>query len=163
MVGVQVYDDNTFGGNSSLGYMKIKLNELLEANAKQLDWFPLNGAKSGRVRISAEWKPVLMVGAINGAGSYTAPIGVIRLWFKRGIDLKNVEALTGGKSDPYVRCLRSGIVIGRTLVVDNNLDPEWDEIVYVQVHASKETFTLEVMDYQHQGPLFRSHRCRSLD
>lgn len=49
--------------------------------------------------------------------------------FKRARDLKNVEALTGGKSDPYVRVLRSGIVTGRTLVINNNLDPEWDEYV----------------------------------
>lgn len=80
MIGISVWDDNTFGGNDSLGQIKVKLPELLEAKAKQLDWFPLSGAKSGRVRISAEWKPILMVGAINGANSYTPPIGVIRLW-----------------------------------------------------------------------------------
>lgn len=127
MIGVSVCDSNTFGPNSVLGRVKVKLTDLLEANSKQLDWFPLDGASSGRVRLTAEWKPVLMVGSINGAGAYTPPIGVIRIWFKRARDLKNVEALTGGKSDPYVRVSRSGIVVGRTLVINNNLDPEWDE------------------------------------
>lgn len=47
--------------------------------------------------------------------------------FKRAKDLKNVEALTGGKSDPYARVLHAGIVVARTLVIDNNLNPEWDE------------------------------------
>lgn len=41
--------------------------------------------------------------------------------------MKNVEALTGGKSDPYVRVLNAGIVLARSLIVNNNLDPEWDE------------------------------------
>lgn len=184
MIGISVWDDNSFGGNDSLGQIKVSLKELLEAKAKQLDWFPLSGAKSGRLRISAEWKPILMVGSMNGATSYTPPIGVIRLWsvsvleiqnhfadylfrFKRARDLKNVEALTGGKSDPYVRILRSGIVCGRTLVTNNNLDPEFDEsvplflhliriadcylphrIVYVQVHSTSNTYTLDVMDYE---------------
>ena len=80
VIGVSVWDDNSFGGNDALGKIKVKLTELLDAKAKQLDWFPLNEAKSGRVRITAEWKPILMVGSMNGAGSYTPPIGVIRLW-----------------------------------------------------------------------------------
>jgi hypothetical protein len=49
--------------------------------------------------------------------------------FKRAIDLKNVEAMTGGKSDPYVRVLSSGIILARTKIIDNNLDPVWDESV----------------------------------
>lgn len=66
--------------------------------------------------MTAEWKPVLMTGAINGAGTFTPPIGVVRVLFKGARDLKNVEALTGGKSDPYARVLHGGIVIARTQV-----------------------------------------------
>jgi Ca2+-dependent lipid-binding protein len=71
--------------------------------------------------------------------------------FKRGRDIKNVELFTQGKSDPYVRVLSNGIIVGRTLVINNDLDPEWDEIIYVEVHSAKDLFTLEVMDYQHQS------------
>lgn len=78
VIGVAVWDDNGMTPDTLLGYVKVKLSDLLAANAKEQDWFPLNGAKSGRVRLSAEWKPVLMIGSINGAGSYTAPIGVLR-------------------------------------------------------------------------------------
>ena len=38
---------------------------------------------------------------------------------KRGIDLKNVEAATMGKSDPYICIMQSGITLSRTLVVNN--------------------------------------------
>ncbi|KAH9818867.1 C2 domain-containing protein [Melampsora americana] len=147
---VKMYDERV-GEDASIGYLSVKLDDLLEATSgdQKNDWFPLNTSKTGRVRLSATWKGVLMAGAINGAGAYTPPIGVLKFWFKRAEDLKNVEALTGGKSDPYVRVMRSGIVLSRTQIHNNNLDPEFDEIVYVPVHSMKDNFRLEVMDYQH--------------
>ncbi|BGP49470.1 Tricalbin-2 [Rhodotorula kratochvilovae] len=147
-IGLQVLDDNTLVSDSKLGNCSVRLNDILEANAQGNDWFPLSNARSGKVRITAEWKPVLMAGAINGAGAYTAPLGVVRLYFKRSTDLKNVEAPLG-KSDPYVRVVSRGLVVARTVVHDNDLDPVYDEIVYVQVHSPKDSFTIEVMDYQH--------------
>lgn len=45
--------------------------------------------------------------------------------------------------------MSNGIIVGRTLVFNNDLDPEWDEIIYVEVHNAKDRLTLEVMDYQH--------------
>lgn len=146
---VKMYDERV-GEDASIGYVNVKLNDLLEATSgdHKNDWFPLNTSKTGRVRLSATWKGVLMAGAINGAGAYTPPIGVLKFWFKKAEDLKNVEALTGGKSDPYVRVMRSGIVLSRTQIHNSNLDPEFDEIVYVPVHSMKDNFRLEVMDYQ---------------
>lgn len=116
VISIQVMDDNKLLDDSKLGNVSVKLTDILDANAKGQDWFPLSNAKSGRIRLSAVWKPVLMAGAINGAGVYTPPIGVIRVHFKSAQDLKNVEALTGGRSDPYARVLRSGIVVTRTQV-----------------------------------------------
>ncbi|BGP71461.1 Tricalbin-2 [Rhodotorula toruloides] len=149
VIGVEVVDDNSIRSDTKLGFCKVRLVDILEANSKGNDWFPLSNARSGKVRITAEWKPVLMAGAINGAGAYTAPLGVVRFWFKRSRDLKNVEAFTGGKSDPYARILSKGLVVARTMVHDNNLDPEYDEIVYVQVHSPRDSFVIEVMDYNH--------------
>ncbi|GEM08900.1 tricalbin [Rhodotorula toruloides] len=149
VIGVEIVDDNSIRSDTKLGFCKVRLVDIFEANSKGNDWFPLSNARSGKVRITAEWKPVLMAGAINGAGAYTAPLGVIRFWFKRSRDLKNVESFTGGKSDPYARILSKGLVVARTMVQDNNLDPEYDEIVYVQVHSPRDTFVIEVMDYNH--------------
>jgi Ca2+-dependent lipid-binding protein len=41
------------------------------------------------------------------------------------------------------------------MVVNNNLNPEWDEIVYVPVHNFKEKLVLEAMDYQVRNTLRR--------
>ena len=116
VIGVQIIDERGF--DSAIGQMSIKLQDLLDSLTKEIDWFPLNQSR-GKVRMTATWKSVMMAGAVNGAGGYTKPIGVLRLWFKRGEDLKNVEALTGGKSDPYVRVLNGGVVLAKTLVINN--------------------------------------------
>lgn len=129
--------------------MTIRLKDLLAAREKQQDWFPLSGCKSGKVRVSAEWKPINMAGSLQGAGSYSPPIGIVRLWIKRAKDVKNVEATLGGKSDPYVRVMLNAVPMARTEVQNNNLNPEWDQIVYVPVHSLRETLYLECMDYQH--------------
>src|SRR5436305_2398004 len=73
----------------------------------------------------------------------------MRLYFKNARDLRNVETM--GKSDPYVRVLLSGIEKARTVTFQNNLNPEWDEVLYVPVHAGREKLTLEVMDAEVLG------------
>jgi Ca2+-dependent lipid-binding protein len=73
----------------------------------------------------------------------------MRLHFQSARDLRNVEKL--GKSDPYVRVLLSGIEKGRTVTFKNNLNPDWDEVIYVPVHTVREKLTLEVMDEENLG------------
>jgi len=68
----------------------------------------------------------------------------MRFHFKNARDLRNLETL--GKSDPYVRVLLSGIPKGKTVTFKNNLNPDWDEVIYVPVHSTREKLTLEVMD-----------------
>ncbi|QRV76177.1 C2 domain-containing protein [Ceratobasidium sp. AG-Ba] len=149
VVTLKIIDDRDFLKDPVVGYMNIRLKDLLEAREKQQDWFPLSGCKSGKVRLSADWKPLNMAGSMQGADSYSPPIGIIRLWIKRAKDVKNVEASLGGKSDPYVRVMLNAVTMARTEVKNNNLNPEWDQIVYVPVHSLRETLYLECMDYQH--------------
>ncbi|KAG9104760.1 hypothetical protein FRC06_011242 [Ceratobasidium sp. 370] len=149
VVTIKVIDDRDFLKDPVVGFMTIRLKDLLEAREKQQDWFPLSGCKSGKLRVSADWKPLNMAGSMQGAGSYSPPIGIVRLWIKRAKDVKNVEASLGGKSDPYVRVMLNAVTMARTEVQNNNLNPEWDQIVYVPVHNLRETLYLECMDYQH--------------
>ncbi|KDN50305.1 hypothetical protein RSAG8_01641, partial [Rhizoctonia solani AG-8 WAC10335] len=149
VVTVKVIDDRDFLKDPVIGYMNVRLKDILAAREKQQDWFPLSGCKSGKVRISADWKPLNMAGSMQGAGSYSPPIGIVRLWIKCAKDVKNVEATLGGKSDPYVRVMLNAVTMARTEVKNNNLNPEWDQIVYVSVHSLRETLYLECMDYQH--------------
>ncbi|EJD04407.1 tricalbin [Fomitiporia mediterranea MF3/22] len=148
VITVKVVDDRDFLKDPMLGYLSIKLEDLLEAKKTARDWWPLSGCRSGRMRMSAEWKPLNMAGSLHGADRYVPPIGIVRLWMQKATDVKNVEAALGGKSDPYVRVLVNNITMGRTEVINNNLNPEWDQIIYIPVHSVKETMLLECMDYQ---------------
>lgn len=137
VIGFKVSDNKGFAADPTIGFLNVRLVDILEASKKQQDWFPLSGCSSGRLRLSASFRPVAMPGGLGtSANDFRPPIGVIRFHIRKAIDLKNVEGLTGGKSDPYVRIIRGGIVAARTLVINNNLDPEFDEIIYAPVHRS---------------------------
>lgn len=145
---VKVIDEREILKDPVIGFLKVPLDDLLAAKTQQRDWFPLSGCNSGKLRMTVEWKPLAMAGSVQGAAGYTPPIGVVRLWIKKATDVKNVEATLGGKSDPYVRVQMHGIILARTEVINNNLNPEWDAIIYVPVHAVSDTMVLETMDYQ---------------
>lgn len=109
----------------------------------------LAGAQSGRAKLTLQWKPVALTGVGAGTGGYVTPIGVMRFYFKNAKDLRNLETL--GKSDPYVRVLLSGIEKARTVTFQNNLNPEFDEVIYVPVHSTREKLIIEVMDQENLG------------
>jgi len=98
IITVKVVDDRDFLKDPVIGYMSIKLVDLIEAKKTEArDWFPLSGCRQGKVRVSAEWKPIAMEGAVHGSGMYCPPIGVVRLVIEKATDVKNVEAMLGGK------------------------------------------------------------------
>ncbi len=141
---VKVIDDRDFRKDPVVGYLTIRLNDLLEAKKPApgesvRDWWPLSG----------EWKPLDMAGSLYGAAKYQPPIGVVRMLIKKAVDVKNVEGGLGGKSDPYIRVLVQNTTKARTEVMNNNLNPVWDQYVYIPVHSLKENMFLECMDYQH--------------
>ncbi|KAG6866873.1 hypothetical protein C0991_008810 [Blastosporella zonata] len=133
---VKVIDDRDILTDPIIGYMSIKLTDLLNSTGEAgRDWFPLSACQSGKIRVSAQWKPLNMAGSLHGAEQYTPPIGVVRLLLNKATDVKNVEATLGGKSDPYVRVLLNGDVKARTEVVNN-------------IHSLRQSLLLDVMDYQ---------------
>jgi Ca2+-dependent lipid-binding protein len=98
IITVRVIDDRDFLKDPNLGYLSVRLQDLLDARKEaDRDWWQLSGCKSGRVRLTAEWKPLNMAGGLYGAHQYTPPIGAVRLWLKNATDVKNVEAALGGK------------------------------------------------------------------
>jgi Ca2+-dependent lipid-binding protein len=151
VITLQVINGKDFAPDPRLGNLTVKLVDLLEAGARGQDWFPLQNSRAGKIRLSAIWKPVAMTGALDGAATYTPPIGIMKIWLKKAVDVKNVEAALGGKSDPYVRVMGANRTFARTEVIQNSLNPEWDQIVYVPVHHLKISYILELMDYQNIG------------
>ena len=116
---------------------------------KGQEWFNLSGTKIGRAKLQLEWKPVALKGVAGGSGGYITPIGVMRIHCQGARDLRNLETI--GKSDPYARVTLSGIEKGRTVTFQNNLNPDWDEVIYVPMHSANERLTLEVMDTEKLG------------
>ncbi|RMZ68452.1 membrane bound c2 domain [Pyrenophora seminiperda CCB06] len=147
-LGLVIKDDRDLAADPILGTYQITLDDMLELMAKGHEWYNLAGTQSGRVKMRLDWKPVALKGAVT-SGGYLTPIGVMRLHFQSARGLRNLEAL--GKSDPYVRVLLSGVEKGRTVVFKNDLDPDWDEVIYVPVHSVRERLTLEVMDDENLG------------
>lgn len=148
-LGVVLKDDRELGTDPILGTYQIKLDDMMQLMDKGQEWYSLAGAKTGRAKLMIQWKPVALKGAIGGSGGYIKPIGVLRLHFQNARDLRNLE--TVGRSDPYVRVLLSGIEKGRTVTFQNNLNPDWDEVIYVPIHSVREKLTLEVMDQESLG------------
>lgn len=148
-LGLVIKDDRDLASDPIVGTYQIGLDDMLELMAKGQEWYNLAGVQTGRAKMKLEWKPVALKGNLGGSGGYLTPIGVIRLHFQSARDLRNVETM--GKSDPYVRVLLSGVEKGRTVTFKNNLNPDWDEVVYVPVHTTREKLTLEVMDEEHLG------------
>lgn len=145
-LGLVIKDDRDLSADPLLGTYQIKLNDMLNLMEKGQEWYSLAGAKSGRVKFTVQWKPVALSGVGAGTGGYITPIGVMRFHFKNARDLRNLETL--GKSDPYVRVLLSGIEKARTVTFQNNLNPDFDEVIYIPVHSTREKLTLEVMDQE---------------
>lgn len=145
-LGVVIKDDRELTADPILGTYQIKLDDMLQLMEKGQEWYHLTGVKQGRAKLTLKWKPVALTGVGVGTGGYVTPIGVMRFHFKNARDLRNLETL--GKSDPYVRVLLSGIEKGRTVTFQNNLNPDWDEVIYVPVHSTREILTLEVMDQE---------------
>ena len=145
-LGVVLKDDRDISADPEIGKYQIRFDDMLEMMAKGQEWYNLMGTKTGRVKLMCTWKPVALTGTLSGSGGYVKPVGVMRLHFVNARELRNLEKM--GKSDPYVRVLLSGIEKGRTVTFQNNLNPDWDEVIYVPVHSTREKLTLEVMDQE---------------
>jgi Ca2+-dependent lipid-binding protein len=91
----KVVDDRDFLTDPVLGYVAINLVDLLQSKDQaSKDWFPLGGCRSGKVRLSAEWKPLNMAGSLHGSEQYMPPIGVVKLVIDKAVDVKYVSFAT---------------------------------------------------------------------
>ncbi|KAI7866079.1 C2 domain-containing protein [Spinellus fusiger] len=151
-VRIEIKDSISFAEDAILGVWTGYLVDIMQEQEHSSYWWDLkNGAKEGgRLRFSVQWKSVVMTelsGATYGQGYSEMPLGLVRLSLWQATDLRNVEAATGSKSDPYIRVMSGTQIRARTEVVDNNLNPEWGEFCYIPIHSIKEDLVLEAMDW----------------
>ncbi|KAK7528268.1 uncharacterized protein IWZ02DRAFT_4294 [Phyllosticta citriasiana] len=148
-LGLVIKDDRDLAADPILGKYQIKLEDMMRMMDEGKDWFSLAGAKSGRVKMNLQWKPVDLKGSLGDSAGYLKPVGVMRIHILNARDLRNVETM--GKSDPYIRALLSGIQVTRTVTFQNNLNPDFDEVLYVPVHSDRQVIVLECMDEEGFG------------
>ncbi|KAI9743091.1 MAG: hypothetical protein M1818_003386 [Claussenomyces sp. TS43310] len=144
--GLVIKDDRGLSADPIVGSYQIKVDDMISLMGKGQEWYNLANSKSGRVKMTLQWKPVALTGVGTGSGGYVTPIGVIRVHLKNARNIRNVETM--GKSDPYVRVLLSGVEKGRTVTFQSNLNPDWNEVLYVPVANSRQKLILEVMDQE---------------
>ncbi|KAI1318055.1 hypothetical protein EDD11_007289 [Mortierella claussenii] len=130
-----------------IGSYSVAASKMLQDTENKVEWAPLKGGEgTGKIKLVAEWKPILMGEGLNPSVHKPA-FGVLRVEMLAGRNLRNVEI--GSNSDPYVTILaEGGAGRGRTKTIENNLNPVWDEIHYVAVNSRKQVFDFEVMDFQ---------------
>lgn len=149
-LGLVIKDDRGLSGDPIIGTYQIKLDDMMDLMAKGQEWYNLAGVKAGgRTKMTLQWKPVALSGPLGGSGGYVNPIGVLRLHLRSATDLRNLETM--GKSDPYARVMVSGIMKARTVTFKSNLNPEWDELIYIPVHSTRERLSIEIMDEEKLG------------
>ncbi|KAI5306644.1 hypothetical protein KEM56_007815 [Ascosphaera pollenicola] len=147
-LGLMIKDDRDLAHDPIIGRHTMKLTDMLRAMERGQEWFQLAGAKSGRVKITVNWKPIALRGGL-GSGGYVTPVGVMRIFIQNARGVRNVETM--GKSDPYCRIMMGGFMQARTVTFENNLNPDWEECFYVPVHSPREKITLEVLDEENLG------------
>ncbi|CCU98300.1 unnamed protein product [Malassezia sympodialis ATCC 42132] len=145
---VEMVDTRKGAKNAVMASLSVKIDDLVHARDRKQDWFPFPETERARLRMSGQWKPVLMSGSINGSNSYRPAIGALKFWVRGARDLKNVEVLSGGKSDPYAVLRVNNLPVTGTNVVDDNLNPVWNQVLYAPVHSTAEVVRFEVFDYQ---------------
>ncbi|KAJ1801336.1 Tricalbin-2 [Coemansia sp. RSA 2399] len=142
------------GTDRTIGSLRIKLDDALvhQGGESGSDWYPLDGHAKAQVRLNVKWRPILMdpdIASSLGSGKRlpAAPIGLVKLTCHEGRNLKNVEAASGSKSDPYMRVMAQNQIRGKTRYIDSSLDPVWNETLFIPVHRVNETLALECLDW----------------
>ncbi len=147
-IGLVVKDSRDLATDPILGTYQIKLDDMLKLVDKGQEWYTMHGTTGSKAKLNLEWKPVALKG-ITGSGGYITPVGVMRIHIQSAKSLRNYETM--GKSDPYARVLLSSVPKGRTVTYQNDLNPRWDEVIYVPIHTPSERLILEVMDEEKLG------------
>ena len=62
----KVIDDRDFLKDPVVGYMSIRLTDLLASKQMGKDWWPLSRAKSGKIRLRAQRLLLKMAGSLHG-------------------------------------------------------------------------------------------------
>ncbi|ODV86448.1 hypothetical protein CANARDRAFT_27659 [[Candida] arabinofermentans NRRL YB-2248] len=141
---ILIKDTSSYGTTTIGEYHSSSLNDIVFQVLEGQDNIKLTHGK-GTLRIAASWKPIGTAG-LGGTASFIPPIGTVRLHISKCENLKNLEVI--GTIDPYVRCITGGRAKASTAVVEDTLNPIFNEVIYLPVMSENQMITLDCMDVE---------------
>ena len=171
---IEVFDSEKYGKDKSLGSVSLDITDILKIdNLKQGQWYPLDGATSGEILLSADFlddlgrrpedvlKDLLKndnnrkksAGILDKSGQPGTGAGeddnVVRLNIIKAKDLIKTDLI--GKSDPYA-LIKCGNQQDKTPVVKNSQNPEWNHSteLFIPVNGPS-SVSIEVFDHDKLG------------
>jgi len=134
--------DQDFAKDDYIAHLSIPTKELLQKK-KVAGTLPLYQQESldktpvpfGDLSFSVEWLPPKFLGRV-----------VIKIL--KATDLLNSDSgILGDVSDAFVEVQLDGVTVGRTKVIDNSLNPEWNESISFDTQGAHESLELVVSDH----------------
>lgn len=172
---VDIFDSDRIGKDKPLGSAYFDIDEVMSKGMLPPGWYPLKGAKSGEVLMSADFEPLRMTSPEPRVSSPKSlqdnagyPAGKIKPKNKTSVTgssglkdgILSVELLAAknlvksdlvGKSDPY-GVLTLGDQTLKTDVVKNSRNPEWNFRGTFNIgDDTPESLTIKVLDQDKLG------------
>ena len=171
---IEVFDSEKYGKDNSLGSLSLDIVDVLKMDGQRGQWFPLDGATSGEILLSANFfddlgrspeevlkdllkndnerkksgKPLNRAGSVGGSG-LGPDDGVAKINIIKAKDLVKSDLI--GKSDPYA-VIKYGTQKDKTPVVKNSQNPEWNHTTELKVpEDDANKISIEVFDQDRIG------------
>lgn len=149
LVLVVIYDQIS---GQIISRLELNLQDIVFETGRGQQWHecpPLyeDGVKP-RIKITASWKP-LAIDSQVWKTFYLAPIGGVRIHLREARGLVNLESV--GYVDPYCKIMLGGQERGRTAIIADTTEPNWNKAIYLPVSNPHSHFLLEIMDAEPEG------------
>ena len=135
-------DQRDLASDPIIGNKEFTITYILSKKNKQ-DWMELSDCASGKMLITFDFKPVHL--SESDLSTVIPAKSVLKLSIHSCKQLKNKEVT--GTSDPYCQLECNNRFQGKTKIVHNSLNPEFNHTLFIPIRTFREQLTLECYDY----------------
>ena len=151
---IKLWDENTLK-NSELSEAIINFSMNHKINTVYDEWYDMtplgSNKKGGKVRLMtqlADYNTEPFKGPKNPPPPY--PISETKMLFNiKIIRATEIEGMDSDSSDPYCKLEFEGFPdsIKKTRIIENSLNPFWDEFFQFEIHSLSDIFKITLYDY----------------
>ena len=142
VIRISCYDYDLIGSNDLIGFIDIPVKDMGFGNIND-EWLTIknNDVKQGELHIMYQ---ICSIGWIPFSKSLR-PLCQINVHIMDGYDIPNTDII--GKTDPYVRVkLNDQEFVQKTKVINNTLNPCWDQTIKLYSLCEKISMQIELKD-----------------